>query len=128
MEPVCSVLYQSADKCHQHLTAVEYNYTGNAANNEAKQWHQGQDEDAVCSFILALKSNTSDGNGEMPVAGGSDEATPPPSHKNALAEFRSMHSGMKIALIISVFAATAMAMVACVVVHRVRRGPVKSKS
>jgi heme exporter protein D len=132
------MLYQYAGKCNKHLTAVEYNYAGYVANNnyayqnqmqdasaayaayannEWKQMfqseNQAQNENAVCSFIEALDSNTYDENGEIAVTG-SSWSNPAAWNKNLTAESRAMQGGMKAALVITALAAAAMALVACV--------------
>lgn len=135
LEPMCSMLYQYAGKCNKHLTATEYNYNGyvaNAnyqyqnqyqdqssqngysdyANNEWKQMYQSenqaQNENAVCSFLDALSSNTYNENGEINVSGASWASW------NRDFDSRAMNGAMKAALIITALAAMAMAVTACV--------------
>lgn len=135
LEPMCSMLYQYAGKCNKHLTATEYNYNGyvaNAnyqyqnqyqdqanqngysdyANNEWKQMYQSenqaQNENAVCSFLESLSSNTYNENGEINVSGASW------SSWNRDFDSRAMNGAMKAALIITALAAMAMAITACV--------------
>jgi hypothetical protein len=135
LEPMCSMLYQYSGKCNKHLTATEYNYDGYAANgnyeyqnqnqdansayadyanNEWKQMYQSenqaQNENAVCSFLESLASNTYNENGEINVSG----ATWASWKKEYSAESRAMNAGMKAALVITALAAMAMAVTACV--------------
>ena len=135
LEPMCSMLYQYAGKCNKHLTATEYNYNGyvaNAnyqyqnqyqdqnnqngysdyANNEWKQMYQSenqaQNENAVCSFLESLSSNTYNENGEINVSGASWASW------NRDFDSRAMNGAMKAALIVTALAAMAMAVTACV--------------
>lgn len=134
LEPMCSMLYQYAGKCNKHLTATEYNYNGYVANgqyqyqnqyqgenngnaysyadNEWKQMYQSenqaQNENAVCSFLESLSSNTYNENGEINVSGASWASW------NKDFDSRAMNGAMKAALIITALAAMAMAVTACV--------------
>lgn len=133
------MLYQYSGKCNKHLTATEFNYNGyvsnsnyqyqnqeqNAnsayaayANYEWKQMYQSenqaQNENAVCSFIESLLSNTYNENGEISVAG-SNWANPSSWNKSFSSQSSAaVQSGMKAVLVVTALAAAAMALVACV--------------
>ena len=135
LQPMCSMLYQYAGKCNKHLTATEYHYEGynnnanyeyqnqnqaananyqNYADNEWKQMYQSenqaQNENAVCTFMESLNSNTYNENGEINVSGASWASW----NKEFNAESKAMNAGMKAALVITALAAMAMAVTACV--------------
>ena len=137
------MLYQYAGKCNKHLAATEYNYasyTANAnyqyqnqdqgdaaqgdeanavdyADNEWKQMYQSenqaQNENAVCSFIESLTSNSYDENGEINVSG-STWASPSAWNREFAAESKAMSGGMKAALVLTALATVAMAVAVCV--------------
>ena len=71
---------------------------------------QAANEEAVCSFIDSLVSNTYNENGEVSLSGTS--WTNPAAE--FIAESKAMNPGLKAALVITAFAALAMAIAACV--------------
>jgi len=95
------------------------------ADQEAEQYNQAQqeewdaiyqseaqaaNEEAVCSFIESLASNTYNENGEVSLTGTS--WTNPAAE--FIAESKAMNPGLKAALVITALAALAMAIAACV--------------
>jgi len=137
------MLYQFAGKCNKNLQAQEYaqGYNNNAnrqleeaaaeegeaeaeeeandyqaqAQEEWKQMYQSENqyanEEAVCAFIQSLTSNTYNENGEISLSSGNYWSNPA---KELVAEANAMNKGLMAALIISAFAALAMAIGACV--------------
>lgn len=79
--------------------------------------NQAQNEDAVCSFIESLVSNTYNEKGEVTLSGGQWST----SAAEFLAESRAMNAGLKAALCITALATLAMAVAACFIHNTLAR-------
>jgi hypothetical protein len=120
IEPMCSMLYQLAGKCNKHLSANDlynYNYNINAGNDEWEQMYQSEqqaaNEEAVCTFIDSLRSNTYDENGQVILQAGAAWKNPSQWSSEFQAESRALNGGMKAALSLLAIAVSIMGVWAC---------------
>lgn len=133
------MLYEYAGKCNKHLSAKQYNYDGYVydpnyeyqnqvedeqnndgveyADNEWKQMYQSenqaQNENAVCSYIESLTSNTYNEFGEIGVTG-TNWASPSSWNRQFSSQSRAMNGGLKAALSIMALAAFGMSIAVCI--------------
>lgn len=125
VEPFCSILYQYAGKCNQHLTDAQgfkysnaylYNQNGGVDDDLLGMYlsiNQYLNEDAVCAYIDSLRMNTYDENGQVLLGG--EGAWNPSEWRNSIRiQKRAMSAGMKAGLTITALLAFGMAVAACV--------------
>lgn len=115
--------YQYQYQYQQYNNANQEGQDGQEGQEEAReqyeyQWklmyrsmQQQKNEEAVCSFIESLSSNTYNENGEVSVA---ENAWSSSSWSSSLAQTKAMSPGMMAGLFITAIAAASMAVAACV--------------
>lgn len=117
IQPMCSMLYQLSGKCNKNLPS--YSST-NSNSNEEVDWEQAflsqqqaANEEAVCSFIEALKSNTYDENGEVMLTNSNAWSHPSKWSSEFQTESRYLTPGMKAAIALMSIAVAVMGVWAC---------------
>ena len=114
--------YQYQYQQYQNYNNAE-GQEGQEGQEEAQQYYEYQwklmyqsmqqqkNEEAVCSFIESLSSNTYNENGEVSVA---HQSWASGSFSSGLAQTKAMSPGMLAGLVITAVAAASMAVAACV--------------
>ena len=122
---MCSILYQVSGKCNKKLkpntiysNSYYYNANGGEISDEWLQMYQSENqylnEDAVCAYIDSLKYNTYDEEGEVILNPSVAWWNPAEWQKEIRLESHHMGAGYKAGLVLTSLAATAMAVLACV--------------
>jgi hypothetical protein len=118
LNPMCAMLYQYSGKCNANLNSYAayssdsyYAYDGDGEGDDQANYNQmyqseaqEANEDAVCSFINMLKSQTYSDNGEIILTSNVKNWT-----KNFAIQAAYMSAGMKAGLIMTALAVAVMA-------------------
>lgn len=118
IDPMCSMLYQLSGKCNTEMPTYGNDAQGNYYNGQDdwEQMYQSEqqkaNEQAVCSFVESLKSNTYDENGEV-VLTNSAWKNPNQWGSEFQAESRALSGGLKAAISLLTIAVAVMGVWAC---------------
>jgi hypothetical protein len=118
IEPMCSMLYQLSGKCNKSLkVSTNANYNGWAYSDAYLEMYQSEqqanNEDAVCSFIESLRSNTYDEYGKVQLENSGVWRNPSQWNREFSAESRALSAGKKASLTLLAMAVTVMGVWAC---------------
>jgi hypothetical protein len=121
VEPMCSMLYQLAGKCNEHLQTESYNSYNNNYNDQADEegWEtyyqseqQKANEESVCTFLDSIQSNSYDENGQV-VLTNNAWSNPTQWSSEWQAESKVLDSGTKAAISLLAIAVSVMGVWAC---------------